>query len=229
MKIGGYIPLSLVDYPQRPAITIFTRGCNLRCPFCHNGELVVGAREGKSEAAILKFLEQRRDKLDAVCISGGEPTIQPDLDEFIREIRSLGYRIKLDTNGSKPQVLRELLSKGLLDYVAIDIKSSPSRYHLATGCMLDFDIVADSVEVLKDGEIAYELRTTAVPGIVDLDDLDVIAGMLGPMKRYVLQQFRPRQTLDPTFEVVKPYSIIWFEKAKDIFQGQAGEVIVRGV
>lgn len=229
MRIGGFIPLSLVDYPQRPAITIFTRGCNLRCPFCHNGELVVGEKEGESEAAILGFLEQRRDKLDAVCISGGEPTIQSDLVDFISKIRLLGYRIKLDTNGSKPQVLQKLLSKNLLDYVAIDIKSSPYRYHLATGGMLDYDMVADGVNAVRASGIMYELRTTMVPGIVDLEDLYVIAKMLGPMKRYALQQFRPRQTLDPAFEGVKPYPSVWFHKAKDILQGQAEEVIIRGV
>jgi pyruvate formate lyase activating enzyme len=228
MKIGGYIPLSLVDYPQRPAITVFTRGCNLRCPFCHNGGLV-SLQEGECGKGVMEFLQQRRDRLDAVCVSGGEPTIQSDLDEFIREIRSLGYSVKLDTNGSKPQILQRLLSKDLLDYVAIDIKSSPTRYHLATGGRLDFDIVADTVEVVQDSGIAYELRTTAVPGIVDLEDVEVIAQILGPMKRYVLQQFRPRQTLDPAFQDVKPYGKGWFQEAKDVFQGQAEEVIIRGV
>ena len=135
MRISGYVPLSLVDYPQRPAITIFTRGCNLRCPFCHNGELVTGDGQDLTAAA-LGILQQRRGRLDAVCISGGEPTIHADLNDSIRVIRSLGYRVKLDTNGSKPEVLRKLLAEDLLDYVAIDIKSSPYRYHLATGGML---------------------------------------------------------------------------------------------
>jgi pyruvate formate lyase activating enzyme len=228
MRIGGYIPLSLVDYPQRPAVTIFTRGCNLRCPFCHNGELVIGDGEDYI-VATLEFLQQRRDRLDAVCISGGEPTVYSDLDEFIREIRSLGYSVKLDTNGSRPQILRKLLAEDLLDYVAIDIKSSPYRYHQATGCMLDFGIVANTVKAVQDSGIAYELRTTAVPGIVDLEDFEVIAKILGPMERFVLQQFRPRQTLDPAFERVKPYSRVWFQEAEDIFQGQAEEVIIRGL
>ena len=228
MRISGFVPLSLVDYPQRPAITIFTRGCNLRCPFCHNGELVTGDGQDLTAAA-LGILQQRRGRLDAVCISGGEPTIHADLNDSIRVIRSLGYRVKLDTNVSKPEVLRKLLAEDLLDYVAIDIKSSPYRYHLATGGMLGFDIVANTVAMVRESGITYELRTTAVPGIVDLEDLEVIAKILGPMKRYALQQFRPRQTLDPAFERVKPYSRVWFQEAKDIFQGQAEEVIVRGL
>ena len=220
--------MSLVDYPNKPAITIFTGGCNLNCPFCHNGELVA-LREGEFEEPVLEFLKQRRDKLDAVCISGGEPTIHSDLDEFIGEIQSLGYSVKLDTNGSKPEVLQKLLAENLLDYVAIDVKSSPYRYHQATGGMLDFDIVATTIRVVQESGIDYELRTTVVPGIVDLEDLEVIAEILGPMKCYALQQFRPRKTLDPAFERVRPYPKVWFQKAEDIFRDQAEEVIIRGL
>ncbi|NMB45037.1 MAG: anaerobic ribonucleoside-triphosphate reductase activating protein [Firmicutes bacterium] len=228
MRIGGYIPLSLVDYPHKPAITVFTRGCNLRCPFCHNGELVIG-KEGDTEEAVLKFLRQRRDQLDAICISGGEPTIQSDLDEFIRQVRALGYSVKLDTNGSRPEVLLSLLSEGLLDYVAIDIKSSPHRYRQATGGRLEFATVAKSVGLVRNSGTAYELRTTVVPGLVDLGDLEMIAKLLGPMGRFALQQFRPRQTLDPAFGRVRPYAKAWFQKAKEIFQGHTEQLIIRGL
>ena len=228
MKIGGYIPLSLVDYPKKPAITIFTNGCNLRCPFCHNGELVTKTREEK-EIIIMQFLKQRKDMVNAVCISGGEPTIQRDLAEFIKRIRSLGYYIKLDTNGSKPEVINKLLSQSLLDYIAIDVKSSPLKYKLATGSDLDFAKVATTVNLIKAGKIDYEIRTTAVPNIVSLEDIDIIIKKLMPIKRYVLQQFRPRQTLDPAFGYVKPYLPGWFEKAKNILEGKVEEVIIRGV
>jgi pyruvate formate lyase activating enzyme len=229
MRIGGYIPLSLVDYPGEPAITVFTVGCNLRCPFCHNSGLVVKVKELESKVEILQFLRQRKNILDYLCISGGEPTIQPGLHAFIRDIRSMGYHIKLDTNGSKPEVLERLLTGDLPDYIAVDVKSSPSRYRFSTGGGLDFNTVLRSIKTVKASRVAYELRTTAVPGIVSLEDLEIIAKILMPVKRYVLQQFQPRRTLDPAFEYVTPYLPEWFEKAKAILERAAEEVIIRGV
>ena len=228
MKIGGVIPLSLVDYPQMPAITIFTSGCNLRCPFCHNSELVEGEEEA-SQDQVFALLKKRMGKLDAVCISGGEPTVQDDLEGFIGRIKSLGYSVKLDTNGSKPQVLRRLLEEDLLDYVALDIKSSPQGYRAATGGKLDFETVAEAVEIVKNSGLSYELRTTAVPGLVDLEDLAIIAQSLKPIERYVLQQFRPAKTLDPSLGRVMPYAEAWFCEAKKIFQGKAEEILVLGI
>lgn len=228
MRIGGFVPLSLVDYPDRPCITLFTSGCNLRCPFCHNGDLVTGKEEDCQET-VLKLLRQRRDTLKAVCISGGEPTIQVDLDEFITWVRALGYTVKLDTNGSRPEVIGRLLTDDLLDYVAIDVKASPQRYEQATGGELSFDVVAETVKVVKASGAAYELRTTAVPGLVDLEALEVIVGRLGPMERFALQQFRPIQTLDPAYRGIKPYPGSWFEEAKDMLHDRAGEIILRGI
>lgn len=228
MRIGGVIPLSLVDYPQLPAITIFTSGCNLRCPFCHNSELVEG-EEDSSLDRVVALLKKRAGKLEALCISGGEPTLQEDLEEFICVVKGLGYSVKLDTNGSRPQVLAGLLEKKLLDYVALDIKSSPQGYRAATGGKLDFETVAEAVEIVKNSGLSYELRTTAVPGLVDLEDLAIIAQRLKPIERYVLQQFRPAKTLDPSVGKVEPYTEEWFREAKKIFQGKAGEILVRGV
>lgn len=228
MRLGGIIPLSLVDYPKMPALTIFTSGCNLRCPFCHNSELIDGIEETNFQRA-LTLLKKRAGILRAVCISGGEPTMQKNLEEFVGIIKDLGYSVKLDTNGSKPQVLARLLEKDLLDYVALDIKSSPRHYRDATGGKLDFETVAEAVEVIKTSGISYELRTTAVPGLVELEDLKIIGQRLEPIERYVLQQFRPRQTLNPTFEKIAPYPEAWFCEAKAILKGNAEELLVRGV
>lgn len=228
MRIGGVIPLSLVDYPKRPALTIFTSGCNLRCPFCHNSELVEGEEEA-SQDQVFALLKKRMGKLDAVCISGGEPTVQGDLEEFIGGIKGLGYSLKLDTNGSRPQVLARLLEKNLLDYVAIDLKSSPRRYLAATGNRLDFETVAEAVAIVKDSGVSYELRTTAVPGLVELEDLKIIAQRFEPIERYALQQFRPGKTLEPDFGKVRPHQKAWFCEAKEIFEGKAEEILVRGV
>lgn len=228
MRIGGIIPLSLVDYPQKPAITIFTSGCNLRCPFCHNSELITG--EGKiSESKVFELLHKRVGEVEAVCISGGEPTIHDDLEDWIREIRALGYSVKLDTNGARPKAVATLLADDLLDYVAVDIKSSPSRYGNATGGRLEFAVVAEVIDCLKESGIAYELRTTAVPSLVELEDIKAIAQEIGLVQCFALQQFRPGKTLDPAFGKIRPHPQTWFEEAKRLLQDKAATILVRGL
>lgn len=228
MKIGGVTPLSLVDYPGRPAIVIFTGGCNLRCPFCHNGELVLGS-EATDEGAVFDLLRSRLSKVGAVCITGGEPTIHDDLVEFVERIRALGFRVKLDTNGSRPRMLERLLARGLLDYVAIDVKSSPRGYGEATGGKLSFAVVVEAIAEVRKAKVPYELRTTAVPGIVELEDIAIVAKELGPVDHYALQQFRPSKTLDPSFGVRGVHSTTWFEQARVLLQAEAEEVTLRGV
>ena len=230
MRIGGVVPLSLIDYPGMPCTVVFTMGCNLRCPFCHNPGLVldqVGSEIDRE--AVLKSLRQGRSKLNAVCISGGEPTIQPDLAAFIWEVKYMGYKVKLDTNGSRPKVLQGLLDEGLLDYVAMDIKSSPAKYGEATGGVMDFAAAIQSVALLRARHISFELRTTAVPGLVNLEDLESIAQRLGPVPRFALQQFRPKETLDPAFSAVVPYPAVWFEKARFMLQAWVQDVVIRGI
>lgn len=227
MKIGGIIPFTLVDFPGRPAAVVFAAGCNLRCPFCHNPELVTGSGE-LDTAEVLAFLETRQGKLQGVCISGGEPTLYPGLVEFITQVKDLGFQVKLDTNGTSPQVLEELLGKGLLDYVAMDVKSSLEKYELACGKKVDPEKVVESVELLRSWEISYELRTTAVPGLVELSDLSSLGKWLGRVPKYVLQQFRPAKTLDPKLSTVKPYDAAWFNEAVKLAHGWADEVMVRG-
>ena len=230
MKIGGFVPMSLVDYPGMPCAAIFTIGCNLRCPFCHNPGLVLDQAGSEiSREIVLEFLRQRRTRLNAVCISGGEPTLQPDLVSFIREVKDIGYKVKLDTNGSRPEVLQRLLDGGLLDYAALDVKSSLAKDRQATGGFMEFEEAAQSAALLRDKNISCEFRTTAVPGLVDLEDLEEIARLLGPVPRFALQQFRPNQTLDPALAAVNPYPVVWFQEATSILMDWAEEVIVRGI
>ncbi len=176
MIIGGFIPFSLLDYPGRIAAVIFTRGCNFRCPYCQNPELVSGdsSHPGIGESEILHFLSTRVEKLDGVVISGGEPTWHDDLAGFIRELKSMGFMVKLDTNGGNPEHLALLIESGLLDYIAMDVKTDPARYSQALRAAVEKEKLLESVRLIRDCP-DYEFRTTVVPGIVDTADLLVIA------------------------------------------------------
>ena len=166
MRVLGLNKTTLLDYPGCVAATIFTGGCNFRCPFCHNRGLVVNPPTGQavSEEEIFTFLQKRKNVLKGVCITGGEPTLQADLPEFIVKVRKMGYRVKLDTNGYKPEVLKGLMEKGLLDYVAMDIKNCPDKYEMMIGIgeSFDFHKVEESVDLLLGGKVEYEFRTTVV-------------------------------------------------------------------
>lgn len=192
MKIYGLQKLTLLDYPQKVACTVFTAGCNLRCPFCHNASLVIGVPgdEASSEADFFAFLKKRRNVLDGVCVTGGEPLLQTDLADFLRRIKELGYQIKLDTNGCYPERLKELVRQGLVDYVAMDLKSSREQYSNATG-MPDFDFskVRESIDFLLTGSVDYEFRTTIVRGLHDAAILRSAAQEIRGAKRYFLQKF----------------------------------------
>ena len=192
MRIGGLQKLTLLDYPGKVACTVFLIGCNLRCPYCHNPGLVLPeSMDGQEISAdeILGFLEQRRGKLDGVCITGGEPTLWQELPEFISDIRSLGYAVKLDTNGTNPDMLKELLSDGLLDYVAMDIKNSPQRYAEACGGVDILSEVQESVLLLQDSPTDYEFRTTVCRPLHTEREMEEIGRWLRGAKRYFLQPF----------------------------------------
>jgi len=189
MNIQGYQKLTLLDFPGKVACTVFTGGCNLRCPFCHNGGLVRTPNAFENaEAEVLSYLQKRKGLLDAVCISGGEPLLQKDLTEFITAVRGMGYLIKLDTNGALPQRLMPLLENALVDYVAMDVKSSPQGYAKATGIATDFSPFGESIELIRTSGIPHEFRTTVVKGIHCMEDLVAIAKHLGD-QRYFLQGF----------------------------------------
>lgn len=189
MNIQGYQKLTLLDFPGKVACTLFTGGCNLRCPFCHNAGLVLEPHESQNmEDEVLDYLSKRKGLLDGVCITGGEPLLQPDLIEFMQKVKSLGLLIKLDTNGSMPSKLRTLLESGLVDYVAMDIKSSKQGYPLAIGCDMDFSLFEESINLLKSSKIPHEFRTTAVKGIHTKDDFLQIARLIGDQP-YFIQRF----------------------------------------
>ena len=163
MKIGGLQKMTLLDYPGKVACTVFLAGCNYRCPFCHNSGLLEAAPEEITPEALLTFLEKRKGLLDGVCITGGEPTLQPELPQLLERIKALGYLVKLDTNGSNPAMLGMLLAQGLVDYVAMDVKNCPERYAETAGLPnLEIDRIEQSLTYLLSGVVDYELRTTVV-------------------------------------------------------------------
>ena len=192
MHIGGMQKLTLLDYPGKVACTVFLSGCNLRCPYCHNPGLVLPDQindPGMSESEVFAFLEQRKGKLDGICITGGEPTLQPELPGFLEKLRELGYAIKLDTNGTYPGMLKGLLHDGILDYVAMDIKNSPQRYAETCGGADVLSKVRESADLLLDSSIEYEFRTTVCKPLHTEKEMEEIGHWLRGAKRYFLQPF----------------------------------------
>jgi pyruvate formate lyase activating enzyme len=193
MRIAGIQKTTLLDYPGLVACTVFTGGCNFRCPFCHNASLVLPRQcEGDGEEAeTLAFLRKRRRLLDGVVVSGGEPLLQDGLEEFLRAVRELGYRIKLDTNGSFPDRLRALVEQGLVDRVAMDVKNAPERYAETAGtALLDISAVEKSKRFLLEGHVDYEFRTTVVRGLHTQESLLAAARWIEGAREYYLQQYR---------------------------------------
>lgn len=191
MKLQGLAKLTLLDYPGRVACTVFFGGCNFRCPFCHNAGLVLnpGATAQIEEDEFFRFLDKRKGVLDGVCITGGEPLLQPELDAFLRAIRSRGFAVKLDTNGAFPDRLAMLLKDGLLDYVAMDIKNSQALYEKTAGTAVDFDQIRSSIALILEQAPDYEFRTTIVSGFHTTQSIRQAAELIRGAKRYFLQCF----------------------------------------
>ena len=193
MRIVGLMKTTLLDYPGKVASTIFTGGCNFRCPYCHNGDLVLNhtTMEPYSEEEIFSHLNKRKNTLNGVCITGGEPTLQTELPEFIRKVKSLNLLIKLDTNGTNPAMLSSLLEEGLLDYVAMDIKHCKSKYN-DVACMnsLDMQSIEESVDILKNCDIDYEFRTTVTRELHKMEDFEEIGKWIEGSKDYYLQPYK---------------------------------------
>ncbi|MBR2471589.1 MAG: anaerobic ribonucleoside-triphosphate reductase activating protein [Clostridia bacterium] len=188
MIFGGFQKLTLLDFPGRVACTLFTKGCNFRCPFCHNALLVTDIDETSyTEEEILDYLEKRIGILDGVCITGGEPLMQKELEEFINKVKKLGYAVKLDTNGSYPDKLKDLVKKGLIDYVAMDIKNTAEKYPLTAG--VPCADVEESIDFLLSGAVPYEFRTTVVAEHHRVQDIEDIAKRISGAEKYFLQKF----------------------------------------
>ncbi len=191
MVFHGFLKLTLLDYPGHTACTVFTAGCNFRCPFCHNASLVNGVpAERYTEEDVLSYLQKRSGILDGICVTGGEPLLQPDLPAFLRKVKACGVQVKLDTNGSRPTVLRALMDEGLVDYVAMDIKNTWERYPETVG-IPNFDVtdVQTSASLLLEGRVPFEFRTTVVKEFHTVRDIQDIAQTLRKAPRYYLQNF----------------------------------------
>ncbi len=190
MKIGGFQKMTVLDYPGKVACTVFTHGCNLRCPFCHNARLVVRDEDLIDENEILSYLNKRRGILDGVCISGGEPTLQSDLFDFMKKVKDLGMLIKLDTNGTCPDKLQYAIDNGLVDYVAMDIKNCREEYAKTCGLSeMDISKIEKSVEILMQGGVDYEFRTTVTKELHTPDGFTKIGQWIKGAKRYYIQSF----------------------------------------
>jgi len=210
MIIGGLQKLTLIDFPGRIAATVFLTGCNFRCPWCYSSELVLPEKiknQAKiSEQEFFNFLKERKGLLEGIVLCGGEPTIYPVLPQFIEKIKKLGYLVKLDTNGSAPKMLKDLINKKLIDYVALDVKAPKEKYSKVAGKKINLKNIEKSIEILKSSNIDFEFRTTIIPTLLKKEDILKIIRWILPAKKYFLQNFRPEKTVDPKFEKIKPYS-----------------------
>lgn len=230
MLVGGLQKFSLIDYPGKITAIVFTHGCNLRCPYCHNPELVLPEQApcpGFNETEIIQFMESRKGKLDAVCITGGEPTIHTGLRSFFKEIKELGFLTKLDTNGTNPKMIQELLDKGLLDYLAMDIKAPFERYHEVTRSNVDINAIKQSLAILANSNIPYELRITVVKDFVTLQDVKRIGAQIHGAPLGVIQNFSPTKCLDKQFLQKVPYSANELEQMRIELSKHLAKVLIR--
>lgn len=222
MRIGGLQKLSLIDYPGKLAAVVFTQGCNFRCGYCHNPELVLPQEYCPviSEEEVMAFLRSRQEYLEGVVVTGGEPTVQGDIISFLDKIKRLGYLVKLDTNGSRPEVLKQLLSLRLVNYVAMDVKSSLSRYREVINAPLSVEKIEESIQTIIDSGIQHEFRTTVVKAFHPCQDLLEIRSLVEGARRYNLQMARlDGKILDNSLLAHEPYSEGEFDRLREIVSG----------
>ena len=206
MKIGGLNKFSLSDYPGHVAAVVFTQGCNFRCPFCHNGSLIASKVPDSSlipEEKVFEFLQDRHNQLDGVVVTGGEPTIQPDLSAFIHRIKAMGFLVKLDTNGSQTKTLKKLLENNLIDHIAMDIKAPFAIYDRLTGMHTPVSQIKESIKLIARSGIAHEFRTTIVEPLLSPEDVLLIKKLVPTSSTHRLQKFRSEHALDPTLRTYR--------------------------
>ena len=204
-RIAGWLPSTMLDWPGRLATTVFLSGCGYRCAFCHNASLLETKDDRDTWPDLAGYLNTHRAWIDGVVVTGGEPTDDPDILDLLEAFASLDVPVKLDTNGCRPDVLRELLDQELASYVAMDVKTTSRRYPEVTHCPDSAERASESIRAILDSGVDHEFRTTAYPGAVGLNDLPGIASTLNGAQRYVIQQFRPDETLDPAAAQTAPY------------------------
>ncbi len=219
MTFGGFQKFTLIDYPGKVACMVFTIGCNFRCPYCHNKELVDETVEHThSEKEILDFLEKRKGVLDGIVVTGGEPTIHDDLLDFLQKVKNKGFLIKLDSNGTHPDVLLEAIEKNLVDYIAMDIKSPLSRYSQTVARPVDVTAIKKSIDILLHSPIEYEFRTTVLKSLLSPDDIVEISTEIRGAQKYYLQKYIPTHILNPQFRNKVTYTDAEFEYVKDLIK-----------
>ena len=229
MKIGGLQKVSLIDYPGLICAIIFLQGCNFKCSYCHNPELVDPQlfHPCIKENDVLEFLNTRKGKLDAVTITGGEPTLQDDLAPFIKKIKKMKFAVKLDTNGSQPQVIKTLLDEKLLDFIAMDIKAPLEKYKNVVKVPVNADSIKESIKLILKEKIPYEFRTTILQSQLEEKDILQIAKLISGAKSYVLQKFVPVKVLDKKFLKEKSYPDEKFQKIKKHLENKIHSVLIR--
>lgn len=236
MIIGGWQKFSTLDYPYKLSAIVFTQGCNFRCHFCYNPMLVLPSSETHNvkshplipEDDFFDFLRSRQGKLDAVVITGGEPTLHADLPEFIAKIKALGFLVKLDTNGTNPERLRQILSQGQVDYLAMDLKASPEKYAQVVGVSVDFSKIQESVKIIMQSALPYEFRTTVVPGLVSITDIPAMAQAIAGAELWYLQEFQSDHDLvNSQLQGSRSYTRLELEQMAQVGQEQVKACRVR--
>ena len=229
MKIGGLRRVSLIDYPGLICATVFLQGCNFKCPYCHNPELVDPGlfRTSIKENTVMEFLDSRKGKLDAVTICGGEPTIQDDLNRFIKQIKKMGFAVKLDTNGSQPNVIKALIAEKLVDFIAMDVKAPLDKYKEIVKTNVNQDSIKESIKIILKAKVPYEFRTTVVESQLGENDILQIGKLIAGASHYVLQNFVNLRTLDKKFQKEKTFSEEKLQKIKNHLEHQIPSVTIR--
>jgi len=234
MIFGGIQKLTLIDYPGTVAATVFTVGCNFTCPFCHNPELVDGRLSSSQpkidQADILRFFKIRSGILEGVCVTGGEPTLYPDLPDFVRELKNMGFKVKLDTNGTNPVMVEKMLDENLLDYIAMDMKAPLNNKHKEVcGKEVELETLQNSIKLIINSGIEHEFRTTVIPGVLDNKDIEAIVRSISGAKKYALQQFVPKIAGDEKLRELLPYTKERLLEMANIAKQYIPNTIVRGI
>lgn len=229
MLVGGLQKTTLIDYPGQIAAIIFTQGCNFRCPYCHNPELVKSELFGPriSEEELFEFLESKKGKLDAISITGGEPTLQPDLYDFIKKVKEMGFKVKLDTNGSNFEVLKKMIDEKLVDYIAMDIKAPLEKYEEVVRMKVNLENIKKSIELIINSDIESEFRTTIVKSLLSFADFEKIGEMISGAPYYVVQKFVESKAIDENVFNFEMYDDEEYEKIKNIMTKYVKKVEIR--
>jgi|SRR5690554_6874403 len=230
MKISGLQKTSLIDYPGKIVSIIFTQGCNYRCPYCHNSQLIPVNNTNDDylpQDYLFSFLEERQGLIDGVSITGGEPTIQKDLVDLIVKIKSMDLLVKLDTNGSIPEVIEELINKKIIDYLAMDIKGSLKKYKQIAGKKADKDSIKSSIKLILNSDLSYEFRTTVVPTLHERNDFYEIRELIKGADRYFIQNFRPANTLNPCLLKLNGFPVAKLNEFKNIIKSYVNKIEIR--